>query len=135
MPRKSAAASAINAPASPSTRLKPPAILSTAERAVFADLVTANDAKHFRPSDLPLLCTYCEVIAMLALAAKELRKGIVAPDGRVSPWLGVQERGIKSMVALSMRLRLSPQARSPNNPGPRKPSSVYDEIRNRDYDD
>ena len=133
MPRKSAAAIAINQPPTAANRLRPPATLSAAQRAVFLELVGSNEPGHFQPSDAPLLATYCEVICMLQEASNQLKKGIVF-DGRVSPWVGVQERGIKSMVALSMRLRLSPQARAPNNPSrPNKPVSVYEEIRNGYY--
>ena len=46
--------------------------------------------------------------------------------GRTSPWLVVQEKSIRAMVALAMRLRISPQARreTPAAKGP--PASVYD---------
>ncbi len=32
-------------------------------------------------------------------------------DGKASPWLMVQEKSVRALTALSMRLRLSPQSR------------------------
>jgi hypothetical protein len=64
--------------------------MSEPERRIFVDLVAASSADHFRPSDLPLLCRYCEAIDLAERAARELRKGAVV-NGRASPWLVVQE--------------------------------------------
>ena len=91
-------------------RLLPPASLSEAERNIFIDLVTSCDANHFRPSDLPLLVRYAEACAVGDQAAHELRRGAVV-DGKPSPWIVIQEKAVRAMVALSMRLRLSPQSR------------------------
>jgi phage terminase small subunit len=113
MPRKSAAASAITAQSSSATRLRPPASLSQSERKIFADLVGACAADHFRPSDLPLLSCYVAAVDLAERAAKELRKHPVL-DGKVSAWITVQEKAVRTIVALSLRLRLSPQARHPN---------------------
>ena len=133
MPRKSAAAMTTPIAKQPSTLLQAPASLSQEERQVFVDLVLANKPQHFMPSDMPLLVTYCEVICQLRLASKELKKGIVA-GGKTNPWIGVQERLIKSMVALSMRLRLSPQARSPTNPSrASRQANAYEEMRSNGY--
>jgi hypothetical protein len=54
--------------------------------------------------------------------------------GRVNPWLVVAEKCDKTLVALSMRLRISPHARMrrettvPKGP----PASVYDLMREVD---
>ena len=108
--RKSAAALAVPSVNGKGPRLEPPASLSKAERSVFVGLVTACDPDHFRASDLPLLVRYTESIVLADKAALELRKGAVV-KGKSSPWLAVQREAIKAMVALSMRLRLSPQSR------------------------
>jgi phage terminase small subunit len=92
-------------------RLEPPASLSASERKIFVDVVASCDRRHFRPSDLPLLCRYVEAAALAEQAAQELRQGAIL-DGRPSPWITVQEKAVRAMVALSMRLRLSPQSRS-----------------------
>jgi hypothetical protein len=90
--------------------LVPPASLSATARVVFVDLVAACDPTHFRPSDIPLLVRYSESIVLADQAALELRNGAVV-KGKASPWLAIQREAIKAMVALSMRLRLSPQSR------------------------
>jgi hypothetical protein len=52
----------------------------------------------------------CTADALAERAAKELRKNPVV-DGKASPWLLVQEKSVRALTALSMRLRLSPQSR------------------------
>jgi phage terminase small subunit len=91
-------------------RLQPPESLSEAERKVFVDLVTACEPQHFRPADLPLLVRYVEACILADQAAEQLRLGAVI-DGKPSPWVTIQEKAVRAMVALSMRLRLSPQSR------------------------
>jgi hypothetical protein len=110
MPRRSAAALSVMAVDGKPKRLEPPTSLSDVERKLFIDLVTACDATHFRPSDLPLLCRYCEAAVLAEQAAQELRRGAIE-DGKPSAWITVQEKTVRAMVALSMRLRLSPQSR------------------------
>lgn len=128
MPRRSAAELAIVPLGHRPARLAPPATLSARERAIFLDLVATMDAKHFRQCDLPLLARYCEAIALAEEAARELRDGGAVLDGKPSPWITVQEKSVRAMVALTLRLRLSPQARPPIG-GKRGPApSVYDRI-------
>jgi hypothetical protein len=57
-----------------------------------------------------LLCRFVEADAMAERAANELRKH-PAIDGKPSAWLAVQEKNVRALVSLSMRLRLSPQSR------------------------
>ena len=129
MPRKSAASLSIITPSGPPNRLRPPTSLSAAERAAFLDIVGACDPNKFHPSDTALLCRYSEAIVLAERAAKELRKSPVV-KGKLSPWITVQEKAVRAMVSLSMRLRLSPQARAPNNPGNKpRPLSYYEKIR------
>jgi phage terminase small subunit len=91
--------------------LRAPESLSETERAIFAAVVKACEAKHFRQSDLPLLCRFCELTALADQAASELRQHGAVINGRASPWIVVQEKCVRGLVALSMRLRLSPQSR------------------------
>jgi phage terminase small subunit len=141
MPRKSAAALALG-PLSVDgrpKRLQPPNTLSDREQVLFVDLVASSKPEHFRPSDLPLLCRYVEASCLAQQAAQELRLGAVV-GGKPSPWITVQEKALRAMTALSMRLRLSPQSRIDSktvgrarvNTGPklwemRKPPSEDDE--------
>jgi phage terminase small subunit len=92
-------------------RLRAPACLSETERAIFASVVKACDPRHFRQSDLPLLSRFCELTALADQAACELREHGAVLNGRASPWIIVQEKCVRGLVALSMRLRLSPQSR------------------------
>ena len=91
-------------------RLSPPAYLSKPELELFSLIVDASGSEHFRQADLPLLSRYCEAAILAEQAALELRNGAVI-DGKPSPWIVVQEKCVRAMVSLSMRLRLSPQSR------------------------
>ena len=118
--RKSAAALAITAAESRGTRLRPPPSLAEPEAKLFRQIIVNCAHDHFRPSDLPLLTRYCESSILAERAAVELRKSPVL-DGKPSAWLYVREKAVRDMVALSMRLRLSPQARSKGHALPGKP--------------
>jgi phage terminase small subunit len=96
-------------------QLQPPASLSDAERAVFTHIAGTVDRRHFQPADMPLLVRYCEATVLAEQAATELRDSGAVLDGRPCPWITVQEKAVRALVALSGRLRLSPQARSPAN--------------------
>ena len=91
-------------------RPSPPARLSEAERELFVAIVAGCDGLHFRQPDLPLLSRYCEAAVLAEQAALELRNGAVV-DSKPSPWIVIQEKCVRAMVSLSMRLRLSPQSR------------------------
>jgi phage terminase small subunit len=93
------------------TRLDPPAGLGKGAAAIFRALVASADPTHFRRSDLPLLVEYANACAAAAAAAAELEAGGAVINGRPSPWLIVQEKSVRAMTALSLRLRLSPQSR------------------------
>jgi hypothetical protein len=114
--RKSAASLAIVTPSGPEERLLPPAFLSAAERAIFADITASVSQKHFRPGDLPLLIAYVQAIATQQRANSEFKRAPFGPTGRPSGWIAVEEKAVRSMVALSMRLRLSPQSRDRHEP-------------------
>ena len=106
-----------------STRPAPPASLSEPEREMFATIIAGCDANHFRQTDLPLLSRYCEAAVLAEQAALELRNGAVM-DGKPSPWIVIQEKCVRAMVSLSMRLRLSPQSRlDPKTLGRQQPYS------------
>jgi phage terminase small subunit len=128
MPRKSAAELSVIPTEGRSNIFHPPASLSQIERAVFVDLISSVDGKHFRQSDVPLICRYVEAVVLAEEAAAHLRKGAVV-NGKASPWITVQEKAVRAMVALSMRLRLSPQARLTRQTASRpEPTSYYDKM-------
>jgi hypothetical protein len=129
MPRKSDADLKVIALDGRQSRLRPPASLSEAERSLFASLVAANSPGHFKTSDLPLLSQYVQAAVLSDQAVAELRVSPVV-NGKPSPWLTLFEKTNRAMVSLSMRLRLSPQARAPNNPSrPQPPVSAYERIK------
>lgn len=117
MPRKSASSLKVIPITGRSNRLRPPTNLPAAERDLFVQLVASNAPSHFRTSDMPLLVQYVTASVLNDQAAAELRAGAVV-GGRPSPWLAIFEKTNRAMLGLSMRLRLSPQARSPNHPPP-----------------
>jgi hypothetical protein len=62
-------------------------------------------------------------------SAAELQHDDAAPV-----WLARWEKATRVMVALSMRLRLSPQSLAPNNPTRSRPMSVYEKMALEDGD-
>jgi hypothetical protein len=98
-------------------------------RQLFLDVVLANDPTHFKPSDMPLLCRYAEANAIAARAAAALLKAEpIVNDDAASPWVSVYVAMTKTATALAMRLRLSPQARMPNNPKRTPAVSYYERM-------
>jgi len=65
---------------------------------------------------------------MAEQAARELAaSGIVAADGRVSPWFSIHQQATKGLTALALRLRLGPQSRASKAPKTLAgPVSYYD---------
>jgi phage terminase small subunit len=127
MPRKSAASLAVVQSAG-FGRLRAPAELSEEERLVWTEIAGACDAKHFERSDAPLLIRYCQNVVLGRRAAAALTSEGAVIGGRPNPWLVVSEKCDRALVALSMRLRISPQARlrrevtAPKGP----PASAYE---------
>jgi hypothetical protein len=71
-----------------------PSGLSEAERAVFLRLVNACDREHFTASDLPLLVAYCQAVTQHDRAAQAIRREGDVVNGRLSPWIVVQEKAV-----------------------------------------
>ena len=95
----------------PPPRLTAPPELTETERRVFADIVGACEPEHFRPSDMPLLTAYCRAVVLEQQSAREYAKAPVVGN-QISAWSIVHANALKSMIALSLRLRLSPQGRA-----------------------
>ncbi len=102
--------------------------MSEPEARLFKDIVASCAQDHFRQSDLALLCRYVEAAVMADRAAEELRQAPVV-DGKPSPWLVIQEKSVRALTALSLRLRLSPQARRPKPLPTDKPLTYSDRVR------
>jgi hypothetical protein len=128
MPRKRAASNVIPLDTR-AIRLRAPPNLPAPERELFAALVAANPPSHFKTSDAPLLVQYVANVVLNERAHDELRAAPIV-GGKPSPWLTVAEKTNRAAVALSLRLRLSPQARAPNTPTKRETApSAYDVMR------
>ena len=131
MPRKSAdelKVVALNPTNRSDDRLAPPPHLTGPEREVFVELIATNAPDHFRRSDIFLLVSYCSAVVLNQRAAEELRTAPIV-KGKNSPWLNIFEKTGRAMVALSMRLRLSPQARKPNQiKGKSQRLSIYEKM-------
>jgi phage terminase small subunit len=132
VPRRSASALTTLTSLPPTPRLVPPEGMAEDARQVFLDIVLANDPTHFKPSDMPLLLRYCEAHAMAARAAAALSAGPMVDGDGASPWVSVYVAMTKTANALAMRLRLSPQARQPNNPKRTPVVSYYERMRLED---
>jgi hypothetical protein len=128
MPRRSAAELAVVRPASSFNRLRPPAELGEGERDIWTKIVLACDPQHFQASDAPLLVRYCQNVVLAGRAAAALTAEGPVVGGRPSPWLVVAEKCDRALVALSMRLRISPQARLRRETTAPKgaPASIYE---------
>ena len=118
-------------------RLKPPSSLTPAEREAFIFVVSACDRRHFLPSDTPLLAAYARAIVADEEAAKMPREHGSVLNGKPNPWLMVKEKAHKEIIALSLRLRLSPQGRAQQPPKPAEKLSYYERMRmeRRDEED
>jgi len=93
-------------------RLVVPSTLSPEAKLIFMHTVQHVDPTHFSEVDLPLLEGYANSAALASEASQRLdTEGAVGADGKPSAWLGVSEKAIKQLVALSARLRICPQSR------------------------
>lgn len=97
-------------PADVRPRMAPPRTLTADEAKVWKALVRAVASDHFAPCDRPLISEYCRAVALADKAAKALEDGAVL-NGKASPWISIQEKAVRAIVAISMRLRVAPQSR------------------------
>ena len=99
----------------------PPAHLNAAEAAVFRDVVASADPRHFRHEDRELLGLYaCHTVAARKLMKRKRRE--LEEDRELRALTAL-------IISLSVKLRLGPKSRAPNNvrgalagmrpPGPR----------------
>ena len=112
MPRKSAAALLTPRVDGRQARLAPPAGLSPAARGLWLQITASVAPGHFRASDEMLLVAYCTACVQERQAAAALDREGQIVNGRPSPWLTAQEKAVRAMTSLSLRLRLCPHARS-----------------------
>jgi phage terminase small subunit len=98
-------------------RLAPPASLGEAERKAFLDLVCSVPVTQFAPCDLPLLCRWAETVALAErMATRMVVEGEITEQGKVNPAVAVHREAVKTLNALALRLRVSPQSRAQKAP-------------------
>jgi hypothetical protein len=97
--RKSANLAVLNVDGSAS-KLEPPPNLSDDERTLFAELIDTTNARHFRPTDLPLQTSFIQATLLARSTARD--------PGKVATW----EKAVRLQATLATRLRLSPQSRT-----------------------
>lgn len=118
MPRKSSAALAVRAVAGPLEieRLRAPAHISEAERAIWMDVVNDQPADAFTVTHSPLLELYCRHIVQARILADELanfdRAWMADDDGlkRYDRLLAMAERESRAASSLATRLRITRQS-------------------------
>jgi predicted metal-binding membrane protein len=117
-------------------RLSPPSSLGEREKAHFLALVSRCPATQFEPSDLPLICRWCELCAMAEEASERLAIEDLVVGGKINVWFTVHQAVTKSLSGLALRLKVSPQARSPKAPKVKAAQmSVYDMMELSEPDD
>jgi phage terminase small subunit len=92
-------------------RLKPPRNLSVGAAEVFKATVKAVDPDHFSEVDVPLLEQYAVAADLARQAQHHIDENGAVIAGKANSWLVIQEKSVRSLVALSARLRLCPQSR------------------------
>jgi len=126
MPRKSAAELSLAVPPPLPTRsdiVAPPGLIEPV-RLRFVELVNAVHHEHFTDADVPLLVEYATACHLARQAAQAIQRDGAVIKSRPSAWLVVQEKSLRAMSALAMRLRLCPQGRL-SAAQARKPSSRH----------
>jgi hypothetical protein len=88
------------------SRLRPPDDLSPEAKAVFLDVVVNSNPEHFQAADLPFLCIYADAVVQARACAKLIREG-----NCLDSVIKAQRNALSAVFQLSMRLRVSPQAR------------------------
>jgi hypothetical protein len=84
---------------------------------VFLNLIATTPASQFAASDIPLVVRYCELVVLAERAAEGMRSALlVTANGKPSPWVALHASAVKGLTLLTLRLKLSPQARSPKAP-------------------
>ena len=100
----------------PIHRLRPPDDLpdDSPERQLFLEIVLANRADHFQPSDGVLLAAYVSACVLEQTASAALAAaGYVDGSGKPSGWLNVLTLATRTLSTYSRLLRLNPCARAP----------------------
>ena len=115
-------------------RLRPPPHLKPELRATFVEITGALDAGHFQISDMDLLCAYVAAIHLEREAREHLDREGAVVDGKANAWIIAQEKAVRTMTALSLRLKIGPQARTRARVVATRPISYYDRVKMLEHD-
>jgi phage terminase small subunit len=109
--------------------LQPPPELSASQRELFATITATTKIDHFRESDAVLIGLYCQALELAQSTGADVARD---PAKASAPLLKSYELATRRVLGLSQRLRLSPQARSPNVSGRSadggRQASYYDRV-------
>jgi hypothetical protein len=111
-------------------RLAPPASLGEAEKRAFLDLVCSVPVTQFAACDLPLLCAWAETVALRERMATRMSiEGELDEKGKPSGAFTIHKEATKTLNALALRLRVSPQSRAQKAPRREvRPVSYYERM-------
>jgi phage terminase small subunit len=104
MPKKLAEEHNLNVINFEHKRLVPPEHLTERETQIFRDIVDSADPRHFRKSELPLLCSYVTAVNLSQWHAHKINAG---EGDHHRAWLDCT----KLLALLASRLRLAPSTR------------------------
>jgi hypothetical protein len=117
-------------------RLSPPTSLGEAEKRAFLDLVMSCPSGQFQGCDLPLLCAWAETVVLRErMATRMAVEGELDEKGRPSGAFTIHKEATKTLNALALRLRISPQSRMQRQPKREMRSISYYERMDLEADD
>jgi hypothetical protein len=93
-------------------RLRPPEGLAAPVRDEFVELVSAHSPEHFVRGDMTLIVEFATAKVLARQAAEALLREGPVVAGRQSQWLVVQEKQVRALGMLALRLRVCPSART-----------------------
>jgi hypothetical protein len=107
-----------------------PASLGDAEKRAFVDLVMSCPSGQFLSCDLPLLCAWAETVALRERMATRMSiEGELDEKGKPSGAFTIHKEATKTLNALALRLRVSPQSRAQKAPRREvRPVSYYERM-------
>jgi phage terminase small subunit len=92
-------------------RMTPPRHLAKGPAIIWKQIVASVASGHFQECDRVLLTEFCRAADLANESAAALQAQGAIVDGRANPWVAVQEKSQRALVALALRLRLAPQSR------------------------
>jgi hypothetical protein len=102
---------------------------ATSKKRAFLDLVLSVPSNQFAACDLPLLCAWAETVALRERMATRMSvEGELDDKGRPSGAFTIHKEATKTLNALALRLRVSPQARMQKAPKREVRASYYERL-------